>query len=391
MDRTEAAWWRDVRACLQKMTEVVASVARTSLTTRQPLRSAVSRSEALHPKLLDLSQDDDPDPALEEGPALHAARIQNSHFLAELSGFLTALAPQLDRLGSRLDSAEKSSAGAIEEELFWELWSFLYTGLAALESTSPRAPNANPGHPQHLCPELYVAFTSILTWLLQFSRGPAWLELERSDGWCALDTELFTMLMNITTCLMEISFAPQPTLKRMVMSLPPSLLPLLCIASHHITSQRLSTLPFVVLHTRQLDVNTTATSVTQHQHNATHDRHLYPYLRRMIGFVYNVLTADTNAGSSGQSSFLTAPSITHLLKLIVLLPRQAAPVEPDLMPCTFALLGALLEIGKSGSQAYLGSSNNNAAGLPLRSPPPPQPFSVGDGHPSVVLLEQAVW
>lgn len=170
-------------------------------------------------------------------------------FVSDFTTLLTALVPQLRRQGDRLSSATFCSVGTPEEELFWELWRFLVTSCSVF-GMSFNYCNERDGllnvwpqekhHPVYA--PLYAAFTSVLAWLLNMSRSPAWRAMKSVHGLKCTNGELTLILAQAGQCRLSISSAPTPTLLARAALLPPNFLPLLCC----IFTEQLCSLPCLV-------------------------------------------------------------------------------------------------------------------------------------------------
>ncbi|MEW5319223.1 MAG: hypothetical protein WDW38_010388 [Sanguina aurantia] len=377
----------DMCATASRMVDIIAAMAASSLPDADSLRAHLPPMRALRSRWLETATSMPLFP-----PEVYAASLPEQALLVTaFTSLLTALVPQLGRLGRRLSSPPPSSSsiGTPEEEVFWELWGFLVAACSAYgtavdhtptllpEETPPTAVDHTPtllpegpsptavGHPPTLLPEetpptavdhtpislpegspppplhspLHDALTAMLAWLLPFSRSPAWRAMRQEHGLQRRNVELLIVLAQPVKCLYNLGLLEGTLLADHMGLLPPGLLLLVCC----ILSEQFGTAPPVVEQPQPAWARSQqATNYTQSRHTADY-RHpvtLHLLLDSLSKAVANLAAAHARAGGSKGTlcSLMTSPAVLQLLKDILILPPEDPITRPALVGKTLRSL-----------------------------------------------------
>ncbi|MEW5305313.1 MAG: hypothetical protein WDW36_007862 [Sanguina aurantia] len=314
-----------------------------------------------------------------------ATRAEHALFVADLVSLLTALLPQLRRCSVRLSLPTGScSIGTDEEELFWELWSFLHAGCSALSLTYTVWPSLWPYDQRPFDAPLVAAFHAVLTWLLSFSRSPAWVAMTAEHGLAIRNHELIIILMQPMTCVGFIHHAlPHASLVTQLRALPGSFFPLLCC----IATEQFGGAPVVVpptpaaaaVHGLGGRLVPATTYTKDNGYGDSTSAYAYNLFILLATAVNNFLAAaeDRGDGYGGPFAFLRSPSVAQLLKVVLTLPEESPPAWPNPMHCGINSLHALLTLSRDQTQSSPGRpvplrdrvTNRDAEGLPLHLDP----------------------
>lgn len=294
-------------------------------------------------------------------------------WIDSLTHLLTVIVPQLERLGTRLNSSVASSIGTTEEEVFWQLWQFLVAGCSASETAFVQQSAIVPLWMQSLHSSLYIGFHPLLAWLLSMSRTSAWQAMLHKDGKVQRNQELVIILTQPARCFMSISMLPLPNLISHFTPLPPTLMPLLCC----IVTEQFCNAPLLITHTQPSDSGQVATS---YMHSIVGKTlvciPVHELMVMLAQSVTRLLIAD-DSKNTAPLSFLTHPAVIHCFKAISMLPGQARPAGSELLSTSILCLHSLLNISVFNTQLSGGkplsvtdqTTNSDTLGLPLHLNP----------------------
>lgn len=317
------------------------------------------------------------------GPTRNKASPEFEAFVKEFTLLLTALTPQLHRLGSRL-SIVATSIGTVEEEGFWELWLFLTAGCAAFGAFVEDFPVLLFLHQQPYYTNLYASIHDMLQCVLSLSHSHAWMAMKRQNGLSYRTNEMLAILGPPLRCLHYISrAASNPIMFSHLSCIPSTLVPLLsCIVAEQYTCHMPS-----IWSAQQPATGWRATS---HKGSdliflAIHRHDLFSFMTNVVN---NFLSIRQRTAPHTTLSFLTAPAVFQVLKSIVIINHNlssAADMVRCCLECLLALYG-LAEPSSIGSPVPVLSvseltSNRDELGLPLHNIP----------RLSMHVLETDVW
>lgn len=315
-------WPKHMLSPLHIMTECVAAVAATSLPSACIL-AQVPRMRMLRQLLSVIS--DSASSSMAEKPRF-CMHPEFDPFIRDFTSLLTALIPQLDKLGSRLSIAA-TSIGTAEEEVFWELWKFLLVGSSAFALATSGYVELLPIDIQPFYPPLCAAFNSLLQCLLTVSRFPAWVAMKKQHGIDNINSELRVILAQPLQCLHRITFTTSmPVLLSHLSCFPPSALTLLCC----IISEQFTNLPQIIPPMRQA-ASMPATSYTQGRGRSYLSFPLCGFLDMQTVVISNLAALYRSSGLSDKYSFVTTPAVLHFLKTVLILPQKTVAVQPGLV------------------------------------------------------------
>lgn len=320
----------------------------------------------------------------------HSTPTQREYglLISDLSKVITAVVPQLNRLGLRLNlPGPASSIGTPEEAVFWELWFFVAAGCSAVEAGRPIWLDLWQRDRHALHTHWYAAFHTLLSWLLPFSRSPAWRLMRQQHGVHKRNAALIAILWEPTHSINSMSGSALSTVFNNASALPADFVPLLCC----IISEQLGNLPPVVLRT-QPPAGTAATSCAQATSSADSlasspdDRYasvhkIFDVLPNMIiNFIYFLeevghLThdADQTTNMNECVNFIETPAVLQCLKVGLVLRGQSPStaesrrIIQDGAECLDLLFSGDVTVQPlSESNSEL---NSDALGLPLHLNP----------------------
>lgn len=249
---------------------------------------------------------------------------------------LTALVPQLERLGSRLSnpgispvlvsgSTSTTSISTSEEDVFWELWNFLFFASDAYALARDLLPALwESKGPERFNPSLFAAYHWLLVWLSHMSQtSTAWRLMGTEHGLGERNESLVNILTNPAQDLLIVSCMIPPAVVHHLSSMPHNFVPLLCsIASGQIGMAPilLQTPPCTAEPTKAA---TTYTSALKDHNVFDASKSLDTFLTLLNVTVHNLVRNDLSMGEDGRCSFLSAPAVLHFLNLTLI--RQAEP------------------------------------------------------------------
>lgn len=162
----QKAWCSGMRKSMCEMTAATKAVA-ISGPSQASFKFELGRIQSLSPQWLDMAMAHF---AAHSEASFTSTRFEHKLLANYLTHLLTALVPQLDRLGSMLNSETACSVGTAAEALFWELWMFLFAGCSAFSASNSKWPDLWPAGMQPFDRPLCLAFHALLRWLLPMSR-----------------------------------------------------------------------------------------------------------------------------------------------------------------------------------------------------------------------------
>ncbi|MEW5318477.1 MAG: hypothetical protein WDW38_009697 [Sanguina aurantia] len=274
-----------------------------------------------------------------DAPPTDAA--QYTLLITSFTSLLTSLVPQLERLGTRLNSATATrSGGGVVESVFWELWAFLRDSSYAFDvATTHMGSTSLPDDKQPFYTSLYPAVVPLLTWLLVMSRSPAWTSMVKKHGRPCRDRELLIILAVPTLCLRDLGCMPALAKPSHLSSLPPTLIPLLCC----IVTEQFFSLPPVVPRAVATAAGVTATTYALGLDSFfPAELSLSDLLTLLTWSIANFRDPGTDTPFSARRSFLTAPAVLQMLKAVLTLPPSSLRAEPELVHCSLESLHNLL-------------------------------------------------
>lgn len=172
------------------------------------------------------------------------AQMQSEYvaFIDSYARFVTAVVPELTRLGCLMNLTTACRIGTAEEEVFWEWWSLLATSNSAVDLLTAKWEHVYPAGQQPYQAALYHAFHSLLTWMLSMSRSPAWLAMRVRHGRAQRDLEVLLILKLSAEQMQQLSALDEHQFSSHVSQLPGNFLPLLCC----LASEQLTTAPLLM-------------------------------------------------------------------------------------------------------------------------------------------------
>lgn len=303
-------WLNQMQSPIREMTKVALTITNFAL-PHPTVGTVVPRMQMLHQTLVRIVES--MLPLSRERPIKTQAEL--APIVMEFIKFLQAVVPHLDRLGCRLSLITASSIGTPEEQVFWELWKFLAAGCYAFKAAKATMPCSWSEDDLPMYHSLYVAFHKLLSWLLCFTRSPAWRLMRSEHGLAHRSRELWLILQQPMRCLVDVSGGPRPIVLSHLQSAPAQLIPLLCC----IVSEQLGTPPLLVSQA-QLTAGMIATSYMQGldlNYPVTALQKLLPPL----AFLFDNLLDKDGSPEHLRSllSYVTVPAVIHFLKGIIIL------------------------------------------------------------------------
>lgn len=359
-------WLRQMYSPMRSMTELLETIAAISL-PNPSLSAHLPRIQTLYQTLAATSTSD---LACKDQLGI-VTQLEFAPFVTHFTALLTALIPQLNKLGSRLSIAA-TSIGTAEEEVFWGLWRFLLAGCSLFGSAFGRDVILTDLQPFDA--NLYAAFDALLKWVLSISRTPAWLAMQSQHGLLDRNGELLVILAQPLNSLLRLGAIESVTLQVSHLScFPPTTLPLLCC----IMSETFTDAPAVVPlpHPLAWQAATTYKQGIGETHLATN---LAPFLNMLVAAINNLASNYKISGHSGVLSFLTAPAVVHFLKVTLIVTRSSLPSSSyDIVPLSLACLDCMMDLCDRDIHTTPGvllsasdaRCNKDAVGLPLHLNP----------------------
>lgn len=198
--------------------------------------------------------------------------------------------------------------------MFWELWKLLAASSDAFKCIKRFLPDVWSADDLPMYKPLYEAFHTLLTWLLRFTRCPAWVLMSTQQGSLARTHDLIIILEQPTVCLVHVSFpsaAPKSVLISHLKVLPPHFIPLLCCI---VSEQLLSNLPLLP-RTQPLAGTHPSTHSQPYKHSLlSHAISPETVLGPLAGMLSNLGHSNFVMRSPTFSDCLIHPSVIHLLK-----------------------------------------------------------------------------
>lgn len=189
MVTAEQQWLRRLRSPICQMVHHTTALADTTL-SHASLTALILALNTQHLRMLRIWQ------LLERAPqTCHATRCELKLFVKDYIRLLAAVTPQLDRLGSRLNSTVSSSIGTPEEDVFWELYVCVAISSDAFHAANKVWSELWAGEELPLHHAMYSAFYDLLIWLLKFSRSPAWMLMRQENHTTSRDAFLALILL----------------------------------------------------------------------------------------------------------------------------------------------------------------------------------------------------
>lgn len=291
--------------------------------------------------------------------------------VAEIVFFLESLIPQLCKRGCRLSSVTACSVGTADEHVFWELWSCLDAGCAALAIASQKSIQVWPVDDHPYYPSLYTAFHSLLTWLLSFSRSPAWLLMRPEHCLHMRNSELLKIFHLLSGFLSDFASDQFAISILHFNRLPADFLPLLCC----IASEQFGNVPPLVPRAQVL-AGAKATTYTRgvvFQAKDISPECLHLFIESITSLLEALTIVDSSAGRAEHFPFLTSPAVIQLLKVALIIQGRKSPYEPDAVERTvlclhYALRLALIQEKHSPRHPLSVTNqerNSNSVSLPM--------------------------
>lgn len=151
---------------------------------------------------------------------------EHALFITDFTALLTALVPQIDRVGRAFKASKKgANRGNLKS-----LWMLLSISCLAFRNW----PANWPGRLQLHIPPLQTACINLLVWLLQFTRSPAWALVTTDPG--GREESLINILSAPLRCFINISLCHAHEAFSQLSHLHPDFLPIICcIASEQLS------------------------------------------------------------------------------------------------------------------------------------------------------------
>lgn len=364
-----------MRRAVHDMTKAVSitgdvEVSRKSMyTCIFPIQRSCMHTEALYTSTSTLPLP--PEGALGSWPAL-------TLFIVEFAALLSALVPQLDKRSSRLSSVIACSVGTPEEHVFWELWGCLETCSAAFCVVSSKSlavwevvAGSEEGLPFHhpLCNAVHC----LLSWLLSFTRTPAWRLMRTEHSVYMRNEQLLQILTMPLEFLFKLCKGPHSSHVTQFNLLPPNFVPLLCCISAELHSN----VPFIVPRpklTKGMRPATYSQGVVWQAKDASPLR-LQHFTRGLSDLLSCLSQVDISPSQVACFPFLTSPAVVQMLKVALIVQTGMQPSAPDSLRQSVLGLGYILGLQQSMG-CHVGAlsisdqaGNRDAAGLPLHLNP----------------------
>lgn len=358
-------WLRQIHSPMRSMTELLATLAAISLPNTS-LSTHLPHIQTLYHLLAAA--------AISKPTCKDQLRITTqpefTPLVTHFTSLLTALIPQLEKLGCRL-SIVATSIGTLEEEVFWELWRFLVVGCFLFGSAFGRDSILTDFQPSNA--SFYAACDTLLKWLLSISRSPAWVAMQKQHGLGYRNGELLVILAQPLNCLVRLGTIESiPIQVSHLKSFPPTTLPLLCC----IMSEQFTDVPMLVPQPHPVAWQA-ATTYKQRAGESYLSTNLPPFLNLMVAAINN-LAILTKQQDSGVLSSLTAPAVLHFLKAVLIVAKSLhLNSQYNLLPTSLSCLEELFSLYDSDINTNPGAllsdsdarSNRDAVGLPLHLNP----------------------
>lgn len=283
-------------------------------------------------------------------------------FVTEFTTLITALEPQLARLGSKPMSSPSSSISRQEESPVWKLWDVLVASYTSLhEAALGVCPISNLPY----YPSLVSAFHDTLTWLLHFSRSPEWLALQPERIRSFRSGQLALIMFPPSSCLLDL--CSKISFHKFTL-VPPSLLPNLCC----IVAEEYGNIPPLIS-----PAHPTAAVCTRSPNSSrVHSERVYGFLGMFADLLNGLADMSLVPSNYLQLSVLTAPAVLQAVKVILILPRGKMRACLDFVNQCIGSLDILLHmqpVDHSNTADFpsdpLSLSNMDALGLPLHLNP----------------------
>lgn len=364
MAAAQTAWFAGLCSSVREMTAAVATSRAQSAGTDVTLVPAMHLRLDAYLKAISAGK------SLFRGQEHPRSKSDFSMYVKDFAELLTALVPQLSRLGAGLSSWTLCSIGSTDEQLFWEHWSFLTNACSTYNEMNTRYINLWPEdqHPFHSI--LSAAFYPILTWLLPVTRSSAWTSMRQQHGLKSRNHELAVLLSTLNKFLLRLARSPPAMLATHLPTIPPTYLPLLCC----IITEQFGTAPLLVRTTHQAGTDMLATT---YKNGLQVDYPDFPVLHILLGSVTlcinHMVFASAQAPAHNEGfACLTTPAVLQLLKMVIILPPEKPPLsEPLLLRRSISCLAVLLSQGTQRARFSPGAASirdrasiRDAVGLP---------------------------
>lgn len=301
------------------------------------------------------------------------SRSEYAFFVTEFTALLSGLIPQLTRLGVRLSlpAARSAYTAAAEQDLFWTMWQYLLVASVAFGAVTKSGHDELPSEQQPFHAPLYSAFHSLLTWLLEVSRSPAWVTMKHQHGLNGRNRDLLNILEQPMTCLRHLSLeSSQPYLDGHLRILPPTSLGLMCC----IITETFGSAPAIVPR-EHLIANIQPTTYRKGLYITGSCRQSLLHLITDLTLSINNLTASAAlAGYPVHLRFLYGPAVIQFLKVLLIWARgpesNAFLVQHSLQALLTLFKHHLVQSWDKDQISALDSNPNiDAAGLPWHLQP----------------------
>lgn len=369
MGELKRAWCAWMRTSMCNITVAATAMAREGLSSAS-LQGAVPRISRLHPEF-----DFDTSVKADRERRWHSPVEEYTLYAADLAQLIKALLPLLEVLSLRLNApAADRTETELVEGVLWELWCFLAECSADLDTVNDTCPDLPPEQLQRVCSPLQPVIHSLLTWLLGFTRSPAWLLMGPENGKRMRHMNLIQLLVPPATCLCNLSMHSEEGAISDLSPIPDTCLPLICC----ILAEQFCTLPSLVTPARP-EAGTSASHYAKGLRSIYHIPQPLPNLLNVVVVTINNLAAESGGtGYPEELAFLNHPAVAHLLKLIVIMdPESRQPCRLNLMQDSIRGLSYLLYRRMNVDHAYLTKDrepktaqerreNRDMDGLPLQ-------------------------
>lgn len=318
-------WLKKMQGTLLLMSDAVKKVSRVSLPNLL-LQDHILPLRTLHSTFLSLSES----LSLEQRGSHPHTETDTTELITAMSTFMKSLVLQLGKLGSRINSSKAGPIRDVENEVFWDLWSFLVAACSVLKLTGDKWPHLWPLGKNPYDASLFDAFSVLLAWLLPMTRGSAWTSMKQADGRRRKNDDLLLILSQPLSCFAAICTSPIPIMTIRIKSSSATFFRTMCC----IISKQFTYVPVVVgIQTPQLlapsmsYLKACSATILGEISSSNLDTHItLEYLLSIFSTIIKCLM-QPNRGlhlCKHLSSFKD-PAVLHLLKAVVIMLSDTPP------------------------------------------------------------------
>lgn len=326
---------------MQQTTSAMTEIANTSL-SQSTMQAHIQMLQSMSLNMLTHTNPSNSVPLV----AYSSTRANCSSMIADFVHFLTAIVPQLERMGSRLSSPVRSSIGTSEERLFWELWRLLANLSQAFHMVSGMLEC-----PQPFNPPLLSAFYKLLQWLLPMTRSSAWMKMRSRHGSNRRNCDLVTILGTISESLLSLNDFQPNVVASNLGSLPVKSLPMIC----SIVSEQFGNAPLLLSPATPLAHSAASVYSTGLWMQKPSDSYMRTILfESLTRVIFRLVKADKGCDHHGHFSCLMNPAVLQCCKTILLIVPYGSPkIDKQYMRYSVECMQELLLFALEDAQPWL--------------------------------------